>query len=1001
MERGPGGEVSVLLLFLFLASCGAATSPDAGPEIGPDGIVAVEATDTTVLDPWDSEDADASDTTPADPGSDPVLPDELEPDADDVDATPVAPGPIATKLCALGCTADTDCGPEGWACLTFQDSGQRFCAPACPSSGCPEGFACVDVGGLGRCVPLRGDCATAFAGLPCDGEALAGFCKHDFDLCTSPDWRPGVCTHACTADTDCGGFGRCVQGLWGDRVCAPFALDGPDGCGAALTFGATPGESCRDDGDCGGGRRCVQPDAALAHPFCAPPCADVSDCGQDEACALPHGATGGAVCLPAACACLADDAGLAGQLLAALGLSRCEVGFRSAWLRVWPVSLAFDDWRLPLFHALHDVPSRALARAGQMVASLDAHEALLPRARVALQAAAGWLDRGFEPQDIPVQPSLGQAIVDLRLALGESADDAGIAAELAKVPPELTERLGPIVAALQGVYDARVTLEAELAGADSETIFRSGHGLVVIPKSLTAPAPANPGVRQALLSDPGVRGLYRAAERLLHAVEAADLAQAATDQPFSATIDTPLGPILLRGGGDDTYNASSLNGHANALLVVDTGGDDLVLVPAGATADPWHPVSLHLDLGGNDTYTYVPVTPAPDPALLPADADGRWVPDGSPDTTNGPVSLSDVGRQGSGRLGVGVLIDLGGGDDVYQSLRLSQGYGFLGVGALLDDGGTDTYAAEALSQGAAMFGIGLLIDEGGPDTYRSVSLSQGFAYARGAGVLYDTDGNDAYTALPGDPALGGVPLYYSPQNPGKSNSSMSQGVGFGRRADQIDGVYMSGGLGLLRDASGEDTYVADIFGQASGYWFGVGILADGAGNDTYDGRWYVQGSAAHFASALFLEGGGDDRYQPTLPPLATSIGVGHDFSLGLVDEAGGNDTWVAPGLALGSGNSNGLGILLERGGDDTYASPSGGVLGWANGADRGTSPGFEHLPTIGLFLDAGGADTYGAPTGATPPPADDTAWIHPPTSPENAPVERGGGSDGVGPIVLP
>jgi hypothetical protein len=135
--------------------------------------------------------------------------------------------------------------------------------------------------------------------------------------------------------------------------------------------------------------------------------------------------------------------------------------------------------------------------------------------------------------------------------------------------------------------------------------------------------------------------------------------------------------------------------------------------------------------------------------------------------------------------------------------------------------------------------------------------------------------------------------------------------------------------------------------------------------------------------------------------MATSIGVGHDFSLGLLDEAGGNDTWNAPGLALGSGNSNGLGILLERGGDDSYTSGSGGTLGWANGSDRGVSNGFDHLFTTGLFVDGDGADTYATPGVESMGIGNGVTWLHPPSAPANAPVERGGGLDGEGTLTLP
>src|SRR5262249_30965508 len=158
------------------------------------------------------------------------------------------------------------------------------------------------------------------------------------------------------------------------------------------------------------------------------------------------------------------------------------------------------------------------------------------------------------------------------------------------------------------------------------------------------------------------------------------------------------------------------------------------------------------------------------------------------------------------------------------------------------------------------------------------TISQGFGGAQGAGALVDGDGDDVYTVDVGDPALGGHPLYLSPQLPGKGNSSMSQGAAQGRRPQsQTDAAYMAGGVGILRDRRGSDRYTGSVFAQGVGYWQGLGMLLDGGGDDSYDALWYIQGSAAHFSLSVFLEEGGNDTYNLTLQPAATSIGLGHDF----------------------------------------------------------------------------------------------------------------------------
>jgi hypothetical protein len=421
-------------------------------------------------------------------------------------------------------------------------------------------------------------------------------------------------------------------------------------------------------------------------------------------------------------------------------------------------------------------------------------------------------------------------------------------------------------------------------------------------------------------------------------------------------------------------------------LMLDTGGDDTYLFPAGAVdaaadGEREHHVGLAIDLGGRDAYRYEEVPHELDGALLPSDEGGRLDATGPRESEYGPVSLSQTLRQGAARLGYGMLFDLGSEADTYRSLRFSQGYGEAGIGVLYDAGGDDRYDGEAAMQGAAYFGAGLLIDRGGNDEYRAFSMVQGFAGVRAVGILHDDDGADRYLVDNGDPADGGDPLYWSIQIPGRGNNSFAQGASWGRRAD--DGVFMSGGLGVLRDRQGDDVYVASVQGQASGYWFGTGILADGAGSDHYDARYYMQGAGAHFAMALFLEDGGDDLYNSTFAPRATSIGVGHDYTVAWHVDGGGNDRYRAPGLSLGSGNANGIGVLINVGGDDAYVAagePSIGAASFSQEWYDACEP-CRDVATTGIFVDVGGHDTYEVPS-STVVRGDEALWVN-----ERSPVE--------------
>jgi hypothetical protein len=321
------------------------------------------------------------------------------------------------------------------------------------------------------------------------------------------------------------------------------------------------------------------------------------------------------------------------------------------------------------------------------------------------------------------------------------------------------------------------------------------------------------------------------------------------------------------------------------------------------------------------------------------------------------------------------------------------------VGALFDAGGDDDSGAEAMSEGAALWGVGVLVDRAGSDEYRTFHASQGFGYVRGMGALADGDGDDDYFADPGDPAVGGDPLYPSAQLPNEGNTSFVQGAGFGRR-DDAGGFYMGGGFGVLWDRAGADEYTASVFAQGSGYWLGFGMLIDGAGNDVYRGLWYVQGASAHFALGLHVDRAGDDVYNEAFPIRATSIGVGHDFSGALqIDEAG-VDRYFAPGLSLGCGNSQGIGGLVNVGGNDHYAPAGSNTFGCAS---LGHGAPFDQTrdvrPTIGIFVDAVGTDTYVIPAGA-PAAADEASWSFPvylgtagaPDSEASAGVDRGAGS---------
>ncbi|MCK6549481.1 hypothetical protein L6R52_26820, partial [Myxococcota bacterium] len=470
-----------------------------------------------------------------------------------------------------------------------------------------------------------------------------------------------------------------------------------------------------------------------------------------------------------------------------------------------------------------------------------------------------------------------------------------------------------------------------------------------------------------------------------------------TTARFVFTADTPIGRIAIGGAESGLYDEREAGFEGAWALLVDLGGDDDYRVPVAGNSTRDNSVSVMIDLAGDDRYGYVEVPHALDGARLPSDAGGRYTPTADPTRDNGPVSLSEVPRQGGARLGTAVLVDLGAGRDVYRSLRVSQGAGVLGAGVLVDDGGDDDYAAEAFAQGAGALGLGLLFDGGGRDVRRAYQLAQGFAYAFAAGLLYDVDGDDEYLMDVGDPAHGGDPLYFSAQRPGAANSTLGQGFGFGRRADSTDRGFMSGGVGLLVDGAGDDRYEGSIFAQGGGYWFGTGILADRTGRDSYDALWYAMGTGAHYALGMLFDGAGDDRYGGALPRVNVTIAGGHDFSVAVLVDESGDDRYDGSRITLGAGNVNGVGLFADNGGRDEYSANGGYSFGAAGllGSDVDfVGSARRAVDSIGLFLDRGGLDGYTRAMVPAEGVGDDAAWTQTQNAdPDVQRTEKGAGVD--------
>lgn len=360
--------------------------------------------------------------------------------------------------------------------------------------------------------------------------------------------------------------------------------------------------------------------------------------------------------------------------------------------------------------------------------------------------------------------------------------------------------------------------------------------------------------------------------------------------------DTPFGKIIVQGTGR-TWRQPVKDQHE--ALIIDLGGDDFYTNTAGSGISLKYPVGILLELDGNDAY-------------------------------ESTLQYS----QGSGSMGVGMLIDIEG-DDQYVGLEWAQGCGFFGGGVLLDSVGDDIYKGEELVQAAAIFGNALLVDFAGNDRMEAQCKAQAFGGAHSVAFLIDVTGNDYRYAK------GKYPTNYG--DPGIFDS-WSQGCGDGFRQ------YASGGIAGLIDMAGDDYTEAGNFSTGGGYYYGYGFYQDTAqSNDKYIGSRYNQGFCAHQAVGVFLEDGGDDYYHTR---QAVAQGLAWDECTTVFIDANGNDRYEGGGgFSQGASAHNAICIMWDKAGKDTYVYPAGQARAGGNDYHGGTS--------LSLFIDEGGkVDIY-------------------------------------------
>ncbi len=912
-----------------------------------------------------------------------------------VDAGPQDAGPSPDAGMPFVQSTCFDCF-AGCSCLNTQT--ESFCADGCGDdfNGCAEGFQCLDIGNDSWfCIPPAASCQL-------DGLGIGTSCFGNTEACAKPSLERdgkeahcegdsvslGYCTQTCTQASCPNGY-ECLLGDDDAFVCQAQYLADADKCGRPSHYqdpGATTERPCALDTDCEGGALCIRTEPQLPG-VCADRCTASSPCGADQSCTLTER---GFACLTERCAChglfqaLGDSRpNLLNEALAQVGLTRCGMIFSVHDWAAIPPDVLNDPYRLDHFARVHNEPLRAPGWGQALVAAHDAHaaDASPPSAKAARMVESLALQMGRPAERLPEQDPgtidmtspLASAVAALIRDSGGSPDTLVIELDASDIDMELQLALASVIDAMRRAHLAR---NAAVGAFDASQLYEFGTSFVAPKRNGQVLNVASGDVENFINQVFNYGAMASASADILDAIAQGNFSRFAQDSTSTSTSPaafifsqpTPLGRIAIGDAQWSEYTSDRSETDAPWALLLDLGGNDVYKTPVAGNVSGSNSVSVLIDLDGQDQYGYVE-QPSPGDIgnRLPSDEDGRYTPRGPPDQDFGAFSFSETPRQGGARAGTAVLVDLGGGNDVYRSLRLSQGSGVFGVGVLVDDGGDDDYNNEAMGQGAGSFGMGLLVDLGGNDVRRAYTYSQGFGFARGGGLLYDVTGDDQYLMDVGDPEFGGDPMYFNAQRPGRANATLGQGFSFGRRADlgaNADRAFMSGGLGVLIDGSGDDFYEGSIFAQGGGFWFGSGILADHEGDDRYDSIWYGMGTGAHFALGLLLEGAGNDTYGGRLPRVNVTIGGAHDFTTAFLIDEQGDDVYNGSSISMGTGNLNSFGVLIDNQGNDRYDAMRTYAIGNAGhlSANEIGSP-RRKVKTVGVFIDAQGDDSFWLTTG--------------------------------------
>lgn len=423
---------------------------------------------------------------------------------------------------------------------------------------------------------------------------------------------------------------------------------------------------------------------------------------------------------------------------------------------------------------------------------------------------------------------------------------------------------------------------------------------------------------------------------------------------YEATVREDAGPIAVLG--------SSFLGVG---MLVDVTGDDTYIAQSSdaqfyAAASSLLGVGMLADLDGNDDYRV---------------------------TTTRPVGAG-VSGLGTAFAGLSTFHDRSGDDAYVVESRPALGYDFRGqiTGGVAVAQGMGLHTAAGGHVGPITIGVAsasaVFADDAGNDTMTIAAISAsvppddwqpstpGAAVVAGGGVGSQPHGSLALTG-PGESSWSLVAETDSDRSPARV-------VGFGH------GV--SGGFGILSDAGGDDDYLAAARASSTRS-LTIDDACECAGAAALGGAAsaVTHGAGEGFTGVLD-EAGGDDSYVAEVTSAA-SIDVRDERSEGGDGVVGGAVGGAADVVAQGAANDIGTGLLLDSGGDDRYdASARSDAQATATAIDpdrvtetfavtgpAGTAAqGAATAGSRATLQDVGGTDTYLARAGtnaAADPPA--------------------------------